>query len=258
MKCFLPILLLIMAYSTMQGQGCLNINKYHEKMAAADSCIAIGNYSLAQDNYNAAIVYCEEKSDEIESAKEILFQKIDKLRIDAEKANELFSIYSSISINFLIEEDLKVQFLDWVVKNGREDELDAILYTLIDRARSMETEQEKQKWRNLMPLMTTEQKVKLLDIRLRETAKLRDIEEKYERIKDLTKVLLVAEPIMVDSILQSKNYDNVDELAICGVRIRSSDAVLSRKVLNRVLELDAKNPKAFAGNFKAIMAIILV
>jgi intergrase/recombinase len=83
MKYFLPLFLILGSYSIMQGQGCLNLDKYHEKMEAADSCIAIGNYSLAQDNYNAAIVYCEERSGEVEKAKDELFNEINKLREEA-------------------------------------------------------------------------------------------------------------------------------------------------------------------------------
>lgn len=55
---------------------------------------------------------------------------------------------------------------------------------LILRSKSIDTDQEKQNWFNLLPLMNDEQFDKLKDILLREKQKLDEIEQKYEEKKD--------------------------------------------------------------------------
>lgn len=57
------------------------------------------------------------------------------------------------------------------------------LVILVLQSRSMDTEQEKQSWFNLMPMMTEEQIAKLNDILTREKIKLAEIEKKYEEKK---------------------------------------------------------------------------
>lgn len=54
------------------------------------------------------------------------------------------------------------------------------LIELVLRSRSMDKDEEKQSWFNLMPLMTDEQIAKLRDILVREKQKLEEIEKKYE------------------------------------------------------------------------------
>lgn len=66
----------------LSAQKCDEIN-FKRKMDVADSCIRVGNYNLAQLNYNAADVYCPAKSDEIEQAKNRLFEIINELRESA-------------------------------------------------------------------------------------------------------------------------------------------------------------------------------
>lgn len=57
------------------------------------------------------------------------------------------------------------------------------LIELVLRSRSMDKDEEKQSWFNLMPLMTDEQIAKLRDILMREKQKLAEIEQKYEEKK---------------------------------------------------------------------------
>ena len=54
------------------------------------------------------------------------------------------------------------------------------LIELILRSRSIDTEQEKQNWFNLLPLMNATQLEKLRAILIKEKTKLQEIEEKYE------------------------------------------------------------------------------
>ena len=58
------------------------------------------------------------------------------------------------------------------------------LIVLILKSRSMDTDQEKQSWFNLLPMMTQEQIDKLNDILTREKIKLSEIEKKYEEKKN--------------------------------------------------------------------------
>lgn len=57
------------------------------------------------------------------------------------------------------------------------------LIELVLRSRSMDKDEEKQSWFNLLPLMTEEQIAKLRDILTREKQKLSEIEAKYEAKK---------------------------------------------------------------------------
>ncbi len=57
------------------------------------------------------------------------------------------------------------------------------LITLVLNSKSMDNDDEKQSWFNLMPLMTQEQIDKLNDILSREKIKLQEIEKKYEEKK---------------------------------------------------------------------------
>jgi len=60
---------------------------------------------------------------------------------------------------------------------------DPELIILILQSRALETDEEKQNWFNLLPLMTEEQIIKLKDILLKERKKLEEIEQKYEKKK---------------------------------------------------------------------------
>ena len=59
----------------------------------------------------------------------------------------------------------------------------ADLIELVLRSRSMDKDEEKQSWFNLLPLMNEEQIAKLNDILTREKQKLQEIEKKYEQKK---------------------------------------------------------------------------
>ena len=61
------------------------------------------------------------------------------------------------------------------------------LVVLILQSKSMDTDEEKQSWFNLMPMMTPEQIAKLNDILTREKIKLTEIEKKYEEKKNSIK-----------------------------------------------------------------------
>jgi len=54
---------------------------------------------------------------------------------------------------------------------------------LVLNSKSLDTQQEKQSWFDLLPLMTQEQVDKLRDILVREKQKLEEIEKKYEEKK---------------------------------------------------------------------------
>jgi len=65
-------------------------------------------------------------------------------------------------------------------------EIDAELIILILQSKALETEEEKQNWFNLLPLMTEEQIYKFKDILIKERTKLNEIEQKYaEKRKEL-------------------------------------------------------------------------
>ncbi len=60
---------------------------------------------------------------------------------------------------------------------------DSGLIELILRSKSIDTDEEKQNWFNLLLIMTDEQLEKLKDILKKEQEKLKEIEEKYEKKK---------------------------------------------------------------------------
>ena len=57
------------------------------------------------------------------------------------------------------------------------------LITLVINSKSIDTEQEKQSWFSLLPLMNDEQIARLNDILTREKAKLDEIQQKYDEKK---------------------------------------------------------------------------
>ena len=57
------------------------------------------------------------------------------------------------------------------------------LIEMVIRSRSMDKDEEKQSWFNLLPVMNEEQIAKLRDILTREKQKLQEIEKKYEQKK---------------------------------------------------------------------------
>lgn len=65
------------------------------------------------------------------------------------------------------------------------------LIVLVLNSKSMDTQEEKQSWFNLLPMMNDEQITKLRDILTREKQKLEEIESKYEQKKDDIKDKLV-------------------------------------------------------------------
>jgi hypothetical protein len=65
------------------------------------------------------------------------------------------------------------------------------LIVLILKSKSMDTQEEKQSWFNLLPMMNDEQMTKLRDILTREKQKLEEIEAKYEQKKDDIKTQMV-------------------------------------------------------------------
>lgn len=70
------------------SQDCREPIEYLKAMHAADSCVAVGNYSMAQKFYNAAKVYCKDKSSIVEAKKDSLFVLIDGLRAEADNAKK--------------------------------------------------------------------------------------------------------------------------------------------------------------------------
>jgi len=66
---------------------CDSIENYQERIVKAKKCIEVGDYSQAQKYYNAAKIYCKDKSDEVELAKDSLFLIINNLRELADSLN---------------------------------------------------------------------------------------------------------------------------------------------------------------------------
>ena len=65
-------------------------------------------------------------------------------------------------------------------------EIDVELIILILQSKALETDDEKQNWFNLLPLMTEEQIYKFKDILVKERTKLNEIEQKYaEKRKEI-------------------------------------------------------------------------
>jgi len=62
-------------------------------------------------------------------------------------------------------------------------ESDAELIQLVLESKALDTDEDKQNWFNLLPLMTEDQIVKLREILNKEKKKLEEIEEKYEKKK---------------------------------------------------------------------------
>jgi len=62
-------------------------------------------------------------------------------------------------------------------------EIDSELIILILKSKALETDEDKQNWFNLLPLMTEEQIDKFKEILLKERKKLDEIEEKYNNKK---------------------------------------------------------------------------
>jgi hypothetical protein len=58
------------------------------------------------------------------------------------------------------------------------------LVVLILNSKSMDTQEEKQSWFSLLPMMNPEQIAKLRDILTREKQKLQEIEQKYQQKKE--------------------------------------------------------------------------
>lgn len=65
------------------------------------------------------------------------------------------------------------------------------LIVLVLNSKSMDTQEEKQSWFNLLPMMNDEQITKLRDILTREKQKLEEIEAKYEQKKGDIKTQMV-------------------------------------------------------------------
>ena len=140
MRLFLHLLFTLTLYSYGIAQNCPHLTKYREKIQAADSLIAAGNFSLAYENYSAAQIYCRDSTEVIEEAKAALFQRINKLREEAEtakqeaveakaqtqaalgKANKLidaFYFYANRFALAYVEKDFK-EFFYFIDKNGDE------------------------------------------------------------------------------------------------------------------------------------------
>ncbi len=62
-------------------------------------------------------------------------------------------------------------------------ETDSDLITLVLKSKALESDEDKQNWLNLLPVMTEEQIYKLKEILIKEKEKLNEIEEKYTEKK---------------------------------------------------------------------------
>lgn len=93
------------------------------------------------------------------------------------------------------------------------------LIVLILNSKSIDTQQEKQSWFSLLPLMNDEQIARLNDILTREKAKLSEIQEDYEdkkiaiKKKYLMKRQEMNKNIEINTIKQEENTKSVEEQA---------------------------------------------
>ncbi len=69
---------------SLQAQNC-NLTKYCQAMATADSLIAAGKYVAANDQYNAAKVYCRDRANEVQGKQDELLRSMVGLRAKAEQ-----------------------------------------------------------------------------------------------------------------------------------------------------------------------------
>lgn len=83
-KIFLAFILFFLSFGLIEAQDCLDSIEYQKAIRTADSCVAVGNFSMAYKFLNKAIVYCKEKSSLAELKKDSLFLLLDGLR---ERAN---------------------------------------------------------------------------------------------------------------------------------------------------------------------------
>lgn len=86
--CFILLLISTSVPASLNAQDCRDKEKFNKAMLQADSSIRMGNYALAQDFYNAAKVYCLNKSDMVEKAKDDLFLHINNLKKLADSISE--------------------------------------------------------------------------------------------------------------------------------------------------------------------------
>ncbi len=92
----------------LSAQDC-NLPKYRQAMSTADSLIAVGDYSAAYDQYNAAKVYCRERSSTIQHAQDSLFKRINILwtkaefKVTIEKVNALVPNNQILAVQILRE-----------------------------------------------------------------------------------------------------------------------------------------------------------
>lgn len=103
-------------------------------------------------------------------------------------------------------------------------ESDSELIILILKSKALDTDEEKQNWLNLLPLMTEDQVVKLREILVKEVKKLEEIENKYDtKRKDLKKKYLmrwqkigylekVQEVKEKEEMMKSKEEDEAENL----------------------------------------------
>jgi len=111
------LLLLCLLPALLYAQDCQNPQKYQEKILAADSCIQAGNFRLAYDNYSAAQIYCRDSAGVVEEAKAALFEKINGLRVHAQKLVDAFYFYEGQYALAYGEKDYKKVFY-FINKNG--------------------------------------------------------------------------------------------------------------------------------------------
>jgi len=95
----------------------------------------------------------------------------------------------------ILKKHLSEELVEYAKTFDIEDEFvesDSELIELVLKSKALDTEEEKQNWFNLLPLMTEEQVLKLREILLREKKKLEDIENKYDnKRKELRKKYLM-------------------------------------------------------------------
>ena len=85
-------------------------------------------------------------------------------------------------IDYAVNFDIDEEFIVW----------DPELIQLVLESKALDTEEEKQNWFNLLPLMTEEQIAKLKAILVKEKKKIEEIEKKYnEKRRELRKKYLL-------------------------------------------------------------------
>lgn len=107
---------------------------------------------------------------------------------------EIFASSTTLFFYFIAEQNLQESFMYWSRKNIDYGDIDKILLEMVYNSKSIDTEEERQNWKNLFPMMNNGQKAKLMLILGKEKVAMKEIDLKNEKfVKDILKGLKLKE-----------------------------------------------------------------